>query len=97
MPTRIEDLLDLDLLLTPEDIELRQTVRRRKDGARKSGDSERDCNATCASLHTRAGHGRDQSHSSRNNGEQAERVYEAKHRDQYEACEHRADDAAQRV
>src|SRR6476659_1353579 len=28
MPTRIEDLLDLDLLLTPEDIELRQTVRR---------------------------------------------------------------------
>jgi glutaryl-CoA dehydrogenase len=28
MPTRIEDLLDLDSLLTPEDIELRQTVRR---------------------------------------------------------------------
>src|SRR5881398_796907 len=28
MPTRIEDLLDLDTLLTPEDIELRQTVRR---------------------------------------------------------------------
>jgi glutaryl-CoA dehydrogenase len=28
MPTRIEDLLDLDSLLTPEDVELRQTVRR---------------------------------------------------------------------
>ncbi|WP_102145168.1 acyl-CoA dehydrogenase family protein [Mycobacterium hubeiense] len=28
MSTRIEDLLDLDTLLTPEDIELRQTVRR---------------------------------------------------------------------
>src|SRR5256885_14145254 len=28
MPTRIEDLLDLDTLLAPEDIELRQTVRR---------------------------------------------------------------------
>src|SRR6201988_1070291 len=28
MPTRLEDLLDLDSLLTPEDIELRQTVRR---------------------------------------------------------------------
>jgi glutaryl-CoA dehydrogenase len=28
MVTRIEDLLDLDTLLTPEDIELRQTVRR---------------------------------------------------------------------
>src|ERR1700741_5606485 len=28
MPTRIEDLLDLDSLLTPEDIELRQTVGR---------------------------------------------------------------------
>src|SRR6202048_3236102 len=28
MPTPIEDLLDLDSLLTPEDIELRQTVRR---------------------------------------------------------------------
>jgi glutaryl-CoA dehydrogenase len=28
MPTRIENLLDLDTLLTPEDIELRQTVRR---------------------------------------------------------------------
>jgi glutaryl-CoA dehydrogenase len=28
MPTRIEDLLDLDSLLTREDIELRQTVRR---------------------------------------------------------------------
>jgi glutaryl-CoA dehydrogenase len=28
MATRIEDLLDLDSLLTPEDIELRQTVRR---------------------------------------------------------------------
>ena len=28
MVTRIEDLLDLDSLLTPEDIELRQTVRR---------------------------------------------------------------------
>src|SRR3981081_3390065 len=28
MPTRIEDLLALDSLLTPEDIELRQTVRR---------------------------------------------------------------------
>ena len=28
MPTGLEDLLDLDLLLTPEDIELRQTVRR---------------------------------------------------------------------
>src|ERR1700741_2626599 len=28
MPPRIEELLDLDLLLTPEDIELRQTVRR---------------------------------------------------------------------
>src|SRR4051795_2708392 len=28
MPIRIEDLLDLDSLLTPEDIELRQTVRR---------------------------------------------------------------------
>ena len=28
MPTRIEDLLDLDSLLTPEDIDLRQTVRR---------------------------------------------------------------------
>jgi glutaryl-CoA dehydrogenase len=28
MPTRLEDLLDLDTLLTPEDIELRQTVRR---------------------------------------------------------------------
>src|SRR4029078_8223823 len=28
MPTRIEDLLDLDSLLTPEDIELRETIRR---------------------------------------------------------------------
>src|SRR5258705_3480137 len=28
MPTGIDDLLDLDSLLTPEDIELRQTVRR---------------------------------------------------------------------
>ena len=28
MPTRIEDLLDLDSLLTPEEIELRKTVRR---------------------------------------------------------------------
>src|SRR3954462_5629313 len=28
MPTGIEDLLNLDSLLTPEDIELRQTVRR---------------------------------------------------------------------
>ena len=28
MPTRIEDLHDLDSPLTPEDIELRQTVRR---------------------------------------------------------------------
>ena len=41
MPTRIEDLLDLDSLLTPEDIELRQTVRR--FGASRRSASRASC------------------------------------------------------